>query len=149
MLQISKYLDVCRWFIFPIISERSLKLEAKSRKAIFVGYPDNVKGYKLYDPVSSKFIRSRDVVFLEGKFHEFGTNQSTKSFIDRPQDLDVCVDVPRNSTEENEHEHDEPNDQVEPVEQDVVDIDERANSQPVGASYEENFMRGVEQLGRE
>ena len=44
------------------------KLEAKSRKAIFVGYPDNVKGYKLYDPVSSKFIRSRDVVFLEGKF---------------------------------------------------------------------------------
>ena len=89
------------------------------------------------------------MVFLEGKFHEFGTNQSTKSFIDHPQDLDVCVDAPRNSTEENEHEHDEPNDQVEPVEQDVVDVDERANNQPVGASYEENFMREVEQLGRE
>ena len=86
-------------------------------------------------------------MFLEGKFHEFGTNQSTNSFIDHPQDLDICVDVPHNSTEENEH--DEPNDQVEPVEQDVADIDERVNNQPVGASYEENFMREVEQLGRE
>ena len=34
------------------------KLEAKSRKAMFVGYRDGVKGCKFYDPVSSKSSQS-------------------------------------------------------------------------------------------
>jgi hypothetical protein len=58
------------------------KLDAKSRKAIFVGYPESTKGYKLYDPDSHSFIRSRDVVFLERKFLDFGSEHSTKSSFD-------------------------------------------------------------------
>ena len=32
------------------------KLDAKAHRAIFVGYPPGVKGYKLYDLKKKKFI---------------------------------------------------------------------------------------------
>ena len=41
------------------------KLEPRSKKCVFVGYPENVKGYKLWCPESSKFLISRDVIFNE------------------------------------------------------------------------------------
>ena len=44
--------------------ERS-KLDAKTRQCIFLGYDDEKWGYKCYDPVDKKVLRSRDVVFLE------------------------------------------------------------------------------------
>ena len=47
------------------------KLDAKARKAIFVGYPLGVKGYKLYDLEKKSFIVSRDVKFLEENFDHF------------------------------------------------------------------------------
>ena len=45
---------------------------------IFVGYPEKTKGFKLYDPFAKVFIRSRDAVFDEEKFHEFDKEQSSK-----------------------------------------------------------------------
>ena len=54
-------------------------MDAKSRKSIFVGYPEGVKGFKLYDPVIHKLIRSRDVIFLEKSFHDFDVNISSNS----------------------------------------------------------------------
>ena len=47
------------------------KLDAKSYKAIFVGYPDGTKGYKVYNLSNNKFARTRNVVFEENKFHSF------------------------------------------------------------------------------
>jgi len=41
------------------------KLEARAKKDVFVGYPMNVKGYKVWCPASSKFLISRDVTFDE------------------------------------------------------------------------------------
>jgi hypothetical protein len=41
------------------------KLDSKSKKYIFVGYDDVVKGYRLWDPTTHKIIISRDVVFDE------------------------------------------------------------------------------------
>ena len=51
------------------------KLDAKSRKLIFMEYPEGMKGYKLYNPESSSFIRSRDVIFSERKLYDFNNKQ--------------------------------------------------------------------------
>ena len=47
------------------------KLDPKCRKAIFVRYPLESKGYKVYEVDAKRFTRSRDVVFHENKFHTF------------------------------------------------------------------------------
>ena len=47
------------------------KLDPKSEKGILVGYPLDTKGYKIYNIESKKFIRSKDVLFHENKFHNF------------------------------------------------------------------------------
>ena len=41
------------------------KLDPKTRKCIFLGYPSNRKGYRLYDQDAQKVIYSRDVTFNE------------------------------------------------------------------------------------
>lgn len=41
------------------------KWDRKSRELIFLGYCENTKGYRLFDPVSKKIVISRDVIFIE------------------------------------------------------------------------------------
>jgi len=48
-------------------SQERLKLDPKSRKCIFLGYADNVKGYRLWDPTAHKVVVSRDVTFAENE----------------------------------------------------------------------------------
>lgn len=48
-----------------IPKEKRKKLDEKSIECIFVGYANNAKGYRLYDPESGKIIISRDVIFIE------------------------------------------------------------------------------------
>jgi hypothetical protein len=43
------------------------KLDNKGNKCIFVGYSEETKGYKLYDPVTRKFIINHDVQFVENE----------------------------------------------------------------------------------
>ena len=47
------------------------KLDPKSYKAIFVGYPEETKGFKLYDITTGCFVRSRNVLFHEDEFYKF------------------------------------------------------------------------------
>lgn len=47
------------------------KLEPKSTKCIFTGYPEGTKGYRLYNLSTGKFIRSRSVLFNENEFKQF------------------------------------------------------------------------------
>jgi hypothetical protein len=43
------------------------KLDNKGQKFIFVGYSEDIKGYKLYDSIARKFIINRDVQFMENE----------------------------------------------------------------------------------
>ena len=44
-------------------------MDAKSRKCIFLGYSEESKAYRLYDPETRKILTSRDVVFDEEQPH--------------------------------------------------------------------------------
>ena len=61
-----KHLKVfgCRAFVHIPKDERS-KLDGKAKQCIFVGYAHEEFGYRLWDPIGKRIIRSRDVVFLE------------------------------------------------------------------------------------
>ena len=48
--------------------EKRLKMDAKSKKSIFLGYSERSKGYIVQDTESSRVFVSRDVVFLEDQF---------------------------------------------------------------------------------
>ena len=54
----------CLAYVHVPSDERS-KLDAKSKKCIFLGYKKDVKGYKFWDPFDKKALISRDAVFDE------------------------------------------------------------------------------------
>ncbi|RDX69595.1 hypothetical protein CR513_51267, partial [Mucuna pruriens] len=54
----------CKALVHVLKDERS-KLDMKTRQCIFIGYGHDEYGYKMYDPVEKKLVRSRDVQFME------------------------------------------------------------------------------------
>ncbi|RDY09990.1 hypothetical protein CR513_05555, partial [Mucuna pruriens] len=54
----------CKAFVHVPKDERS-KLDMKTRQCIFIGYGHDEYGYRMYDPVKKKLVRSRDVQFME------------------------------------------------------------------------------------
>ncbi|KAH9650285.1 hypothetical protein KPL70_026315 [Citrus sinensis] len=50
---------------FPTRNESIAKLDDKSEKLIFIGYDNNSKGYKLYNPNNGKIVISRDIKQVE------------------------------------------------------------------------------------
>ena len=42
-----------------------LKLDSKKRVCVFIGYGQDEFGYRLWDPIHRKIVRSRDVEFVE------------------------------------------------------------------------------------
>ncbi|GBP85186.1 Retrovirus-related Pol polyprotein from transposon TNT 1-94 [Eumeta japonica] len=45
--------------------QNRLKWDRKSRALVFVGYCENTKGYRFFDPICRKVVISRDVTFIE------------------------------------------------------------------------------------
>ena len=104
------------------------KLDPKCRKAIFVGYPLESKGYKVYEVDAKRFTRCRDVLFHESMFHTFEeVTNSTLFYKDsddtQPDDVKDEPEMPSTATESSE---------------DVLSM---------GASYEDTFMQQVRSLG--
>ena len=122
-----------------IPEEKRTKLEKKSKKSIFVGYPSGSKGYKLYNPETKKMIRSRDVIFLENSFQNalFINRKNPKELLSNTESSDSSVIHLEGTKEATDNE----------IEQDIDGhaFDNPAN-QEVGATYEENFMREVANL---
>lgn len=78
-----------------IPNQKRTKLEMKSTKCIFVGFPENTKAYKLYNTSTKKVIISRDVVFFEGnesivqEQQDVQTNEHFGMFESFPTDDDI------------------------------------------------------------
>ena len=53
----------CRAFVHIPKDERS-KLDVKVKPCIFLGYDHEEFGYRVWDPMSRKIVRSRDVVLI-------------------------------------------------------------------------------------
>uniref|UniRef100_A0A0D2ZWQ2 Retroviral polymerase SH3-like domain-containing protein n=1 Tax=Brassica oleracea var. oleracea TaxID=109376 RepID=A0A0D2ZWQ2_BRAOL len=60
------YLKVFGCLCFVLVpGELRNKLDARSTKAMFIGYSTTQKGYKCYDPETRRVLISRDVKFIE------------------------------------------------------------------------------------
>ena len=94
------------------------KLDAKAHKAIFVGYPPGVKGYKLYE-LEKKFVVSRDVQFFEDNFDYFkeGPSVDMKSIF--PDMNEGSESVPEHPLKE------------EPAAPEQVELPDQKNEEPV------------------
>ncbi|KAL4320330.1 hypothetical protein GQ457_18G016730 [Hibiscus cannabinus] len=51
-----------------ILPKPKTKMHPRATKTVFIGYPKNIKGYRLYDLETKNIFVSRDVVFSEDKF---------------------------------------------------------------------------------
>ena len=56
----------CRAFVHIPRDEKS-KLAKTTKQCIFLGHSEDEFGYRFWDPISKKVIRSRDVVFFENQ----------------------------------------------------------------------------------
>lgn len=74
----------CRAFVYIPKDERS-KFDVKSKQCIFLSYGHKNFGYRLYDPIEKKMVRSRDVVFFEDQtIEDIDKNDKSKSSDDIP-----------------------------------------------------------------
>lgn len=79
------------------------KLDPKSTEGIFVGFCDGSKGYRIYDPLTKRITKSRDVIFVEKKTN----SQSTPTASDEM----ILLDLPSDSM----HQLDSPSEREEPA----------------------------------
>ena len=68
------------------------KLNKKGHKFIFVGYFEDTKAYKLYDPVTRKVIISRDVQFVKNESWD-GTVDINVKIVSNVDNDDMVEDV--------------------------------------------------------
>lgn len=48
-----------------IPKEKRLKWDKKAKELVLVGYADNIKGYRIYNPENNSIITSRDIIIME------------------------------------------------------------------------------------
>ena len=190
MLQLPRSSTKCKCYVH-IPDGLRRKLDPKAYCAIFVGYPDDSKGYKVYNIETGKFARTRNVLFHENQFHNFETDVDHESLTFPFEDENMSAASSLNLREEgsnndadttttnNEFSDDDrmeggaaPDVVAQDVAQDVAQEDvaqedvaqevaqEEVGVQDLGAqgvgahdnevykTYEETFMRQVENLGR-
>ena len=72
------------------------KLDDRSEKYIFIGYSDQYKAYRLFNPITKKFVVSREVKFLEDKsWNEMENNTCPDPFILLDEHQVPATSIPR------------------------------------------------------
>ncbi|KAB5564961.1 hypothetical protein DKX38_005015 [Salix brachista] len=118
----------CKAFVHIPKDERS-KLDVKTRQCIFLGYGLDEFGYRLYDPVEKKLVRSRDVVFMEDQtIHDI---EKTEKVLPRYSDCLIDLDSSSLIDLPVQVEHDVQNDFQVPDDTDVPLQDESHDQLPV------------------
>jgi hypothetical protein len=67
------------WAHIP--TDKRKDLEPQSVEFIFVGYPEGVKGYRLLDSHTEKFILARSVKFEEESLHDFSEDPAKEPLV--------------------------------------------------------------------
>ena len=107
----------CKGFA-KIPDEQRQKLDMKSKDCIFVGYSDQSKGYKLFDPIKRKMFFSRDVDFIESHQRVVPKDLDCRSDQDRIKDLvkgddkDDAQDLVDDQDKDHDSDHVEDSDQI-------------------------------------
>ena len=161
----------CKCFVHIPDSNRR-KLDQKSYEAIFIGYPDGTKGYKVYDVKKDRFMISHDVTFFESKFpfceksKQDGVKQKGNTIINEEdnEEIEEQNDEEIERSEENMEKEDnevretlfESQDMtINPVNEESEQSESIENVEQVGEvqtqsssrTYEDLFMENVRNLG--
>ena len=78
------------------------KLDSKGEKCIFLGYCEDSKGYRLYNPSKKKFVIRRDVYFIEEESWD-GSIEKTinvQSCLSHDEDEEDVVEINTSSVEQ-------------------------------------------------
>ena len=74
------------------------KLDAKSRRGIFVGYSDESKGYRVWDPTKKQVVTTRDLVFDERAFLQIPKSSAVIPLTTISPSPVLIPDIPTSST---------------------------------------------------
>ena len=132
--------------------QQRLKIDAKAKVKVFIGYSDDVKGYRLIDPQTLAVTVSRNVIFHEDKFLCDMENIRNIHPVVAAEDL-VSIDYCGGNYQDDEDDETEDNSDQRsdaPVSRDVSEktdnLVHEENTAQVGATYEETFMHQVRSL---
>jgi len=78
--------------IYHLPKDERTKLEPKGKIAVFLGYCEDRRGYRLYDESKCKVVFSRDVVFLENKLGKLPENVKNLEMNFSPDDIVNVID---------------------------------------------------------
>ncbi|KAH9789507.1 Integrase catalytic domain-containing protein [Citrus sinensis] len=107
----------CPVYVMYNAQERT-KLDAKSRRCIFLGYADGVKGYRLWDPTAHKIVISRDVIFVEDQLQRKDGDDDTG----KEKSETVPVYVKNNPEDSDSSEAAPEHEEQEPVESEAPEV---------------------------
>ncbi|KAH9733930.1 hypothetical protein KPL71_017199 [Citrus sinensis] len=107
----------CPVYVMYNAQERT-KLDPKSRRRIFLGYADGVKGHRLWDPTAHKIVISKDFIFIEDQLQRRDEDDSTVNEKLKTMPIYVENNLEDSDSSEAAPEHEE----QEPVESEALEV---------------------------
>ncbi|GJZ65585.1 retrotransposon protein, putative, ty1-copia subclass [Tanacetum coccineum] len=105
----------CEAFVKHDTLTKPDKLDPRSFKCIFVGYPKETMGYSFYSPIENKVFVARNAEFFESKLLDLKASGSVEDLeVIQEEDTNPSVDTSLNH-EEDDQEIDEPQSDINPI----------------------------------